>query len=189
MPTLLNSAILIIVGMIEIRNPFIWGPIFLDVCVCICMCVHVCVCMCMQFGLLGKNKELPYISMLCCFVQSLSCHQLFANLWSAACQASQSLTFSQSLLKLMFIESVIVSNNLILCCPLPLFNSIFPSIWIFFSGSTLPIKWPKYESFTFNISSSNEYPLGLTDLISLLFKGLSRVFSSITIQKHQFCGT
>ena len=77
--------------------------------------------------------------------------------WTAACQASLSITTSQSLLKLMSIESVMPSNYLILCHPLLLPPSIFPSIRVFSNGSVLLIRWPKYWSFSFNISPSNEY--------------------------------
>ena len=86
------------------------------------------------------------------------------------------------------IESVMPSRHLILCRPLLLLPSIFPSIRVFSSGSALHIRWSKYWSFSFSNSPSSEYsyPLGLTGLISLLSKGLSRVFSSITVQKHQF---
>ena len=97
--------------------------------------------------------------------------------WTAACQAS--LSISQSLLKLMFIESVMPSNHLILCHPLLLLPSIFPSIGIFSNESVLHIRWPKYWFFSFSINPANEYsawfPLGLTGLISLLSMGLSRV--------------
>ena len=77
--------------------------------------------------------------------------------WTAACQASLSITNSQSLLKLMCIESVILSSHLILCRPLLLLTSICPSIRIFSDESVLCIRWPKYWSFSFSISSSNEY--------------------------------
>ena len=90
-------------------------------------------------------------------VQSLSRVRLFATAWTAACQASLSITNSQSLLKLMFIESVMPSNHLILCRPLLLLPSIFPSIRVFSNESALPIRWPKYWSFSFSISPSNEY--------------------------------
>ena len=99
----------------------------------------------------------------------------------------------QSLLKLMSIESVMPSNHLILCCPLFLLSSIFPSIRIFSNESVLPIRWPKYWSFSFSISPSNEYS-GLIsfrmDWFDLLqSKGLSRVFSNTIVQKHQVFGT
>ena len=90
-------------------------------------------------------------------VQSLSCVRLFATPWTVACQASLSITKSQSLLKLMFIESVMPSNHFILCCPLLLLPSIFSSIRVFSNQSVLPIRWPKYQSFSFSISASNEY--------------------------------
>ena len=88
--------------------------------------------------------------------QSLSRVFLFATPWTAACQGSQSFTISQSLLKLISIESVIPSNHLILCLPLFLL-SIFPSIWVFSNELALCIRWPKYWSYSFSISSSKEY--------------------------------
>ena len=112
-----------------------------------------------------------------------SCPTLWDPMDSAH-QASLSITNSQSLLKLMSIESVMPPNHLILCCPLLLLFSIFPSIRIFSKESVLHIRWPKYWSFNFSISTSNEY-LGWTGLFSLLSKGLSRVFSNTTVQKHQ----
>ena len=90
-------------------------------------------------------------------VQSLSGVPLFKTPWTAARQASLSITSSQSLLKLMSIESVMPSNNFILCHPLLLLPSIFPSIRVFSNESALHITWPKYWSFSFNISSPNEY--------------------------------
>ena len=90
-------------------------------------------------------------------VQLLSCVQLFATPWTAACQASLFITNSRSLLKLMSIESVMPSNQLILCHPLLLPPSIFPSIRVFSSESVLRIRWPKYWSSSLNISPSSEY--------------------------------
>ena len=90
-------------------------------------------------------------------VQWLSRVQFFATPWTAACQTSLSSTNSQSLLKLRSIKSVMPSNHLILCRPLLLLPSIFPSIRVFFSESVLLIRWPKYWSFRFSISPSNEY--------------------------------
>ena len=123
-------------------------------------------------------------------VQSLSHVRLFVTPLTAARQASLSITNSQSPPKPMSIESVMPSNHLIFCCPLLLLPSIFPSIRVFSNESTLRIRWPKYWSFSFNIGPSNEHP-GLISLrmdwwISLQSKGLSRVFSNTTIQKHQF---
>ena len=123
-------------------------------------------------------------------VQSLSRVQLFATPWTTAHQVSLFINNSWSLLKVMSIESVMSPNHLILCRLLFLLPSIFPSIRVFSSESALHIRWPKYWSFSFNISPSNEYQgwllLGLTGLISLLSKGHSRVFSNTTVQKHQF---
>ena len=126
-------------------------------------------------------------------VQSLSYVRLFATLWTAACQASLSITHSWSWLKLMSIESVMPSNHLILCRPLLLPPSIFPSIRVFSNESALPIRWPKYWSFSFNISLlpmniRDWFPLGWTGWISLQSKGLSRIFSNTTGQKQQFFG-
>ena len=90
-------------------------------------------------------------------VQSLSRVRLFSTLWTTACQDSLSITNSLSLLKLMFIESVLSSNHLILCRPLLLPPSIFPSIRVFSNESVLHVRWPKYWSFSFSISPSNEY--------------------------------
>ena len=126
-------------------------------------------------------------------VQCSSVAQLcltFVTPLTSACQASLSITNSQSLPKLMFTESVMPSNDLILCCPLLLLPSIFPSIRGFSNESVLHIRWPKYWSFSFNISPSNEHS-GLISFridcwISLQSNGLSRVFSNTTVQKHQF---
>ena len=96
-------------------------------------------------------------------VQSLSRVRLFVIPWTAAHQASLSITNSWSLPKLMPIESVMPSNHFILFCPLLLLPSIFPSIRVFSNESALPIRWPKYWSFSFNISPSNEHP-GLISL-------------------------
>ena len=90
-------------------------------------------------------------------VQLLSHVQLFATWWTAACQASLSITNSRSLLKLMSIELVMPSNHLIICCPLLLLPLVFPSIRVFSNESVLHIKWPQYRSFSFSISPSNEY--------------------------------
>ena len=94
-------------------------------------------------------------------VQSLKCVQLFVTPWTAAGQASLSITNSQSSPILMSIESVMPSNHLILCCPLLLLPSVFPRITVFSNESALRIRWPKYWSFSLNISPSNEQP-GLT---------------------------
>ena len=93
-----------------------------------------------------------------CSVQSLSHVRLFVTPWTIACQASLSITNSQSSPKPMSIESVMPSKHLILCRPLLLLPSIFPSITVFSNESALHIKWPKYWSFSFNTSPSNEHP-------------------------------
>ena len=90
-------------------------------------------------------------------VQSFSHGQLFVTPWNEASQASLSFTISQSLLKLMFIELVMLPNHLIFCCPLLLLPSVFPSIRVFSNELALHIRWAKYWSFSFNISPSKEY--------------------------------
>ena len=123
-------------------------------------------------------------------VQSLSPVRLFAIPWIEALQASLFITNSQSLLKLMSIESVMPSSHLILWRPLLLLPPIPPSIRVSSNESTFHMRWPKYWSFSFSISPSNEHT-GLISFrmdcwISLQSKGLSRVFSNTTVQKHQF---
>ena len=143
-------------------------------------------------GAKWRNKIVAAVVVI---ARSLSYVRLFATPRTATCQASMSFTISWSLLKLMPIESVMVmpSDQLILCHPLLLLPSIFASIRVFSTELALRIKRPKYWSFSFSISPSNEYseliPLGLTGLISLLLKGVSRVFCSNTIWKHQLFGT
>ena len=123
-------------------------------------------------------------------VQSLSHVPPLATPWTAACQASLSITNSRSLHKLMSIKSVMPSNHLILYCPFLFLPSTFPSVRVFSSESVLCIRWPKYWSFSFSISSSNEHSglisLGWIGWISLQSKGLSRVFCNTTVQKDQF---
>ena len=117
-------------------------------------------------------------------VQLPSHVQLFAIPWTAAGQASLSISNSRSLLKLISIKSVMTSNPLILCCPLLLPPSIFPQIRVFSNESVLHIRWPKYWSFSFSISPSNEY-LGLlsfrTDWFDLLV--VQRTLQSL-LQHH-----
>ena len=148
------------------------------------------VCCCLWVVIWGEHcRHLTFESTFNIF-QSLSHIQLFVTPWTAVCQAPLSSTISRNLLKFMFTELVIVSNHPLLCHPLLLSPSISPSIRVFSSESALCIKWSKYWSFSFSINSSNEYsaliPLGLTGLISLLSKGLSRIFSSTTVWKHHF---
>ena len=120
----------------------------------------------------------------------LSHVQLFASPWNAARQASLSITNSRSLFKLMFIESFMISNHLILCRPLLFLPLIFPSIRVFSNEWALCIRWQ-----IFGVSASKSvlpmniqdcFPLGWTGWIYLQSKGLSRVFSNTTVQKHQF---
>ena len=125
-------------------------------------------------------------------VQLLSCVQHFVTLWTAAHWASLFITNSGSLLKLMSIESVMPSNHLIHCHPLLLLPSIFPSIRVFSKELVLCIRWPKYWSFSFNISPSNEY----SGLISFRIDWLDLLAVQGTLknlltrfQKHQFFGT
>ena len=122
-------------------------------------------------------------------VQSLSCVQLLVTSRAAEYQASLSITSSQILLKLMSIESVMPSNHLILCCPL-LLPSIFPTSWSFpvsqfFTSDDQSIGESASAS-VLPVNIQDWFPLGLTGLISLQSKGLSRVFSKKTVQKHQY---
>ena len=121
----------------------------------------------------GKGRSYPVFSHL---ALSLICVQLFATPWTAARQAPLSFTISRSLLKLMSIESVMPSNPLILCHHLLLLPSIFPSIRVFSSELALHIRWPKYWSFNFSISHSNEY-FGLTSIT----KAFSKIASSVWV--------
>ena len=126
-------------------------------------------------------------------VQLLSRVQLFAAPWTTARQASLSITNSQSPPKPLSIESVMPSNHLIFCHPLLLLPSIFPSIRVFSNESAFLIRWPKYWSFSFNISLSNEHPglisfrMDWMDLLAVqgTLKSLLQHHSS----KHQFFGT
>ena len=124
-------------------------------------------------------------------VQSLSPVPLFVMPWTASCQDSLSFTNFQSLLKVISIESIMPSKHLIFCRPFLLLPLILPSVRVFSNESALPIRWPKYWSFS--ISPSSEYSglisLELIGLISLRSKGLSRVFSSTTVEKQQFFST
>ena len=130
---------------------------------------------------------------MCCsssVVQLQSCVTVSLTSWTAAHQASLSITISQSLPKFMFIASVMLSSHLILWCPLLLLPLTFPSIMEFSNESSVLIRWPKYWSFSFSISPSNKdwFPLRLTGLISLLSEELSGIFSSTTVWRHPFFG-
>ena len=132
--------------------------------------------------------SIKYYIYNCCHCSCPESCSTLCDPWSTARRTSLSIIISQILLKLMSIESVMPSNNLILCHPL-LLPSIFPSVRVFSNELALLIRWPKYWSFS--ISFCNEYsdwfPLRLTGLIPLQSKGLSRVFNT-TIQRHQFFG-
>ena len=138
------------------------------------------------------GAHLPPASRRLSSVQSLSRVRLFATPWTAALQAFLSITNSQSLPKFMSTESVMPSNQLILCCLLLLPPSIFPSIRVFSNESALCIRWTKYWSFSCNISPSNEcsglisFRIDWLDLLQS--KRLSRVFSNTIVQKHQLFG-
>ena len=140
--------------------------------------------------LLIDSMEGYFIYVYVSLVQLLSHVQLFATPWTAVRQASLSITKSRSLPKLLFIESVTPSNHLIICHPLLLLPSVIPSIRVFSNESVLYIRWPKYWSFSFNISPPNEHSglisFGMDWLDLFASKGLSRVFSNTTVKKHQF---
>ena len=162
---------------------------------------------CRRICILGKTHILfLHVHLFCCHlfcdvsvqfssvqfssVQSLSRVWLFATPWTATCQASLSITNFRSLLKLMSIESLMPSSHLILCCPLLLLPSIFPSIRVFsksqfFTSSGQSIGASASES-VLPMNIQDWFPLGWTGWISLQSKRLSRVFSNTTVQKHQF---
>ena len=123
-------------------------------------------------------------------VQLLSHVQLFVTPWTAACQASLSFTISRSLLKLMFIESVMPSNHFVICRPLLLLPSFFHSIRVFSKNWLLSSSGQSIgasaSASALPMNIQDWFPIGLTDLISLQSKGLSRVFPSTTVWKHQF---
>ena len=129
-------------------------------------------------------------SICCSVIQSLSRIWLFVIPWTAAHQASLSFTISWSLLKLMSIESVMPSNHLILCHPLLLLPSIFPSIRVFSNESALTSGGQSIgasaSTSVIPMNIQDWFPLGLIGLISLQSKGLSRAFSNTTVQNHQF---
>ena len=135
-----------------------------------------------------KNPTLIHFSS----VQSLSHVRLFVTPWIAACQASLSITNSRSSPRLMCNELVMPSSHLILCRPLLLLPPIPPSIRVFFNESTLRMRWPKYWSFSFSFSPSNEHP-GLIsfrmDRLDLLAgQGTLKSLSNTIVQKHRFFG-
>ena len=153
----------------------------------------------------GSKSEKEYVKVVYCHLAYLTymqisvqfssvaqCVQILVTLWITACQASLSITNSRSSLKLMSIEAMMPSNHLIQGHPGLLLPSIHPSIRVFTNESTLHMRRPKYWSFSFSIIPSKKSqgwsPSEWTGWISLQSKGLSRVFSNTTVQKHQFFG-
>ena len=161
------------IGYILILYTVVYNTYPFSVCLCVLSCVWLCDPMdCGPPGSsvhgISQARILEWVAIsysniwyVHISVQSLSRVRLFAAPWIAARQASLSITNSQNLLKLMSIEPVVLSNHLILCYPLLHPPSIFPSIRVFSNESVLCIRWPKYWSFSFSISPSNEYS-GLT---------------------------
>ena len=146
-----------------------------------CVCMAECLCC---------SPEPITTLLIDCVVELLSCVQLFVTLWTAARQASLSFTIYQSLLKFMSLESVMPSNHLILYFPFPLLPQSFPASgsfavsWLFASdGQSIGAS---ASASVLPLNTHSWCPLGLTGLISLQFQGLSRVFSSTIIWKHQF---
>ena len=148
--------------------------------------------------ILGKVEKRRFIALTSKgghngLVQSLSFVWYFVTPWTAACQASLSLTISWGLPKFISIESVMLSNHLILCHLLLFLPSIFPSIRVFSSESVVLLGWPNIgasaSASVLPESIQGWFPLRLTCLISLLSKGLLRVFSRTTVRKHHFFGT
>ena len=146
------------------------------ICVYICVCIYMCayMCMCMYICVC---VHIYYIYSFC-VVQLLTRAPFFATPWTGEWQAPLSVTIVWSLLKVMSITSVMPSNHLILCCPLLLLPSVFPSNRMFSNRSDLPIRWPSIGASATNIQGW--FPLGLTGLLSSLSKGLSSVFCSTT---------
>ena len=143
-------------------------------------------------GVGGGKQELNRFQLFSS-VQLLSCVRLFVTPLTTARQASLAITKSRSLHRPMSIESVMPSKHFMLCHPLLLLPPIFPSIRVFSNESVLPIRWPKYWSFSFNISPSNEHS-GLIsfrmDWLDLLaVQGTLKSLSNTIVQKHQFFGT
>ena len=141
----------------------------------------------------SRNELRPHVAVqlhTTAVVWLLSHVWVFLTPWAAAHQASLSFTISWSLLKLVSIASVMLSNHLILCCPLLHLPSIFPNISVFSKELALQIRWPSIEASAsaFPMNIQGWFTLGLTGLIYLLFKWLSRVFSSTTFLRHQFFG-
>ena len=139
-----------------------------------------------------RNKDPWKRLMHMVVVQLLSCVWLLVTPWTVTCQVSLSFTISWSLRKFMSIKSMMPSNHLILYRPLLLLPSIFPRIRVFLNESAPPIRWPSIgvsaSASVLPMNIQDWVPLGLTGLISLGSKGLSRIFSNTAVQKHQFFG-
>ena len=144
---------------------------------------------CLQY--FPASGSFPVSKLYLLFSVQFSCSVMSNSLWPhGPHQASLSITNSWILLKLTSIKLVVPSNHLILCHPLLHLPSIFPIMRVFSNKSVLHIRWPKYWSFSsvavLPVNIQDWFPLGLTGCISLQSKGLSRVFSNTTVQKHQF---
>ena len=155
------------------------------------MCVHflfysLTLCIFWRLFILSCSMSSP--GHCCCF-QSLSHIWLFVTPWTAARQAFLSFTISKSLLKFMSVESVMPSNHFIICCPLLILPSICHSIRVFSNKLALHIRWLSIRASALAsilpVNIQDWFPLGLTGLSVILSKGLSRVFSNTTVQKHQ----
>ena len=144
----------------------------------------------LPLGIFATWKASKFVVVI--VVLFLSCVQLFVTPWTAACQAPLSSSVSWSFLRFMSIESVMLSNHLILCCPLLLLPSIFPRIRVFSNKSAFASGGQSIgtsaSASVLPMNIQGWFPLGLIGLISLLSKGLSKIFSSTTIRKHQFFG-
>ena len=154
--------------------------------------IYICICSFLNIPFLLMFIIKYWIWFQCYTVKFSSVTQSCPTLcdpWTAARQASLSITNSRSLPELMSIESVMPSNHLILCHPLLLLPSIFPNIRVFSNESALCIRWPKYWTASISVlpvKTQDWSPVRWTDWISLQSKGLSRVFSNTTVQMHQF---
>ena len=159
--------------------------------VCVCVYIYVYIYIYIKSNYLNTcSIPIHHSAFFMILLDQFSCSVMsnIATPWTAALQASMSITNSWSLPKLISIEPVMPFNHLILSCPLLLLPSIFPSIWGFSNESVLRIRWPEYWSFSISLSNNIQdwFPLGCTGWISLQSKGLSRVFSNTIVQKHQF---
>ena len=143
--------------------------------------------------MIKKHMKKCFTLLIIQFSSVTQSHPLLALPWTTACYASPSITNSWSLLKLLSIELVMPSNHLILCHPLLLLPPISPSIRVFSNESTLRMRWPKYWSFSFSISPSNEHPglisfrMDWFDLLAV--QGILKSLLHTIVEKHQFFST